>query len=161
LDLARNRRLNFKRGLGTIPPYLLVHLSPQANLPSAITAQNKASARPLFMNVGLEIIKCTLDDLQGAKWEQIHLISINDSQFNLVKNRTTICTVFPYRVMYNRDHTQIWGTCRRSILADDFEESKQINSEFGEIEIAFKQNCFLKEGEVIYNADIFNQILND
>ena len=113
------------------------------------------------MNVGLRIIQCTLDSLRDKEWEQIHLISINDSQFNLVEGSITICTIFPYRVMYNREHTQIWGTCRRSVLADDFEESKQINSEFGEIEIAFKQNCLLKEGQVIYDTNIFNQMLND
>ncbi len=113
------------------------------------------------MNIGLEIIKCTIPTLRNKKWDQIHLLSTTDSQFNLIEGGVTLCTIFPHRVMYNRDHTQIWGTCKRSILADDFEESKQINSEFGEIEIAFKQNCFLKEGEVIYNADIFNQILDD
>ena len=113
------------------------------------------------MNVGLQITKCSYKEIEGRSWEQVHLASINTNQFNIVENGRTVLTVYPYRTMYNKHHTQVWGTFKRSWLADDFEKSKQVLSEYGEIEIAFKQNCFLKEGETIINTEAFDDMLND
>ena len=107
------------------------------------------------MNVGLQIVKCSLSLLHQKEWDQIHLVSTTTHQFNLIENHVTICSVYPFKTLYGGDHIQVWGTCKRAELAQDFEESKQINSEYGEIELAFKPNCFLKEGETIFDTNIF------
>ena len=113
------------------------------------------------MNVGLKIIRCSSEEFEGAEWKEVNLISINSDQIKIIEKGYTLFTVYPYRTMYSRDGTQIWGTFKRSVLAEDFDKSKQINSKYGEIEIAFRQNCFLKEGQSIVDTNIFDNILND
>ena len=113
------------------------------------------------MNVGLKIVKCSKKEYEGAEWEEIHLASINSDQFNIVHKGSALFTIYPYRTMYGRDATQIWGTFKRSVLAEDFADSQEIISTYGDIEIAFKQNCFLEEGQSIVDTSILDSIIND
>jgi len=113
------------------------------------------------LNVGLKIIKCSQEEFTGAMWVEIHIASINSNQFNIVEKGRSIFSVYPYRTMYEKDTTRVWGTFKRAHLADDFEKSKEIISKYGEIELVFQQNCFLEEGQSIIDANIFDSILND
>ena len=47
------------------------------------------------------------------------------------------------------------------MLAEDFADSQEIISTYGDIEIAFKQNCFLEEGQSIVDTSILDSIIND
>tara|TARA_B100001939_G_C16793168_1_gene552264 strand:- start:499 stop:840 length:342 start_codon:yes stop_codon:yes gene_type:complete len=113
------------------------------------------------LNVGLKIVKCSSEEFQGAEWEEIYLMSINSDQFKIIEKGYTIFTIYPYKTMYARDHVQVWGTFKRSVLADDFETTKQIIDQYGEIELAFSQNCFLQEGHTIVDTNMLDNILND
>lgn len=100
------------------------------------------------MNVGLKIVKCSCQELEGKSWEQIHLFSVNSNQINFIEKKACIFSVFPHSTMYGKNQIQIWGTFKKSLLSNDL---LGVDSEYGEIEIAFMPNCFLKKGQKIIN----------